>query len=669
MSSNPTSQPDETEGPWYRGITGYQLIVLLIASLGWIFDIFEGQIFVTSMNEAMPSLLPENATEGAISYYNNLALIAFLLGGGTGGVVFGIVSDRIGRTRTMIVTILMYSLFTTLTALSTAPWHMIVLRFLVAMGVGGEWAVASAMIAEVFPKRARARMLGLFHASSAAGALLAGAAGAFIVGNPNLSTDQYPDLNWRLGFLVGVLPALLTLWIRMSLREPDRWVAADAEAKADTTKRTGRITDLFSRDVLRATLIGVSLATIGLATFWGVRIYGKNLMRATVERPFAETLPNYLRKTGPVLGSTPVEDLNRGDGVWFTPSGTPDLKVTKASGETYTVDLDPATHATVGDVIRAINEAAGAQVAWITEDGSAIALRDTTKVSGVHGTAVVGLGLLDPEPTDIDADGDRDYLKGTSIRPLAPSPKPAEPVLNANIDQILDLMPQPTAGPRGPAASKGEPEPPTISFDPIRRRMRKLEQLEAMFAGQGTGTEKASGKAQDKPLTAKAFLDQKFEAIKDAEMIGFTLFIVGGAVAMVAFGPLCERIGRRGAFLFFHLGGFAIAILLFKLIPEPSAALLWVALPIFGGLTGGMHAGYAVYFPELFPTRLRSTGGGFCFNSGRLIAAPVLYLSGWMQKDLGFSLENTVSILSFLFLLGVVVLFFAPETKGRELPE
>ncbi len=139
---------------WYEGVTNYMWLVLLIGSLGWVFDIFEGQIFVASMKEAMPSLLPTGTSEGTIDFYNNIAMAAFLVGGAAGGVLFGMISDRIGRTTTMILTILMYSLFTCVTAFAQNWWQMVILRFLVAMGTGGEWAVASAMIAEVFPKRA-----------------------------------------------------------------------------------------------------------------------------------------------------------------------------------------------------------------------------------------------------------------------------------------------------------------------------------------------------------------------------------------------------------------------------------------------------------------------------------------------------------------------------------
>src|SRR5215471_6547111 len=201
--------------PWYVGITSYQWLVLIIASLGWIFDVFEGQVFVASMNQAMPALLPAGTSEAATRLFNNVALGAFLAGGALGGVVFGALGDRIGRARTMVITILMYSFFTCLTAFSQTWWQMAGLRFLVALGVGGEWAVASAMVAEVFPPKARAWSGAIFHGSSVFGTYLAIAAGAFIVNDPRLG--------WRWGFGIGALPALLTLWIRWQLREPETW--------------------------------------------------------------------------------------------------------------------------------------------------------------------------------------------------------------------------------------------------------------------------------------------------------------------------------------------------------------------------------------------------------------------------------------------------------------
>jgi MFS family permease len=467
---NPEKEP---RAPWYQGVTRYQWLVLVIASLGWIFDVFEGQIFVASMNEAMTDLLPEHvrrldreAQRGYMAYYNNTTFAAFLVGGALGGVLFGVMSDRIGRTRTMVYTILMYSAFTFVSALSQAWWHMAIFRFLVAMGVGGEWAVASAMVAEVFPKRARAWSLGIFHASSVFGTYLAIAAGAFIVGNPALRSEEYPSLAWRLGFMVGVFPALLIIWVRISLREPEHWEQARTSALQDLTKKLGSFADLFTPELRKKTLLGVSLAAIGLATFWGAHIYGKDILKRDVQKQILAGYP----------------------------------------------------------------EAAG--------------------------------------------ESDRDRL-----------------------------------------------------------------------------------------------LKEHATTLKRWEMLGMLLVTTGGGLGLVCFGPLAEWLGRRGAFLFYHLGGLVIALVLFQWLAGVPVLLL--VLPVFGFLTVGMHAGYAIYFPELFPTRLRGTGGGFCFNVGRLIAAPILFLGGWMQSPMGrdLSLEDAASVLSLLFLPGALLLLFAPETKGRDLPE
>ncbi|MCH7728116.1 MAG: MFS transporter, partial [Planctomycetes bacterium] len=258
---------------WYQGITRYQWLVLIIASLGWIFDVFEGQIFVASMRNAMPALLDVAKDSPQVSRWNDWAFASFLLGGALGGVLFGVISDKFGRSRTMIITILFYSLFTCVTAFAQEPYQMVVLRFFVAMGVGGEWAVASAMVAEVMPERSRPMMSSIFHASSVFGTLLAAAAGAYVVGNPALGANA-----WRWGFAIGVVPALLTLWVRWKLREPDRWVKARERAVEDKQAAAGRIVELFQGAHLRNTIVGVSIASIGLVTFWGAHIYGKNAL-------------------------------------------------------------------------------------------------------------------------------------------------------------------------------------------------------------------------------------------------------------------------------------------------------------------------------------------------------------------------------------------------------
>src|SRR6185295_10605911 len=122
-------------------------------------------------------------------------------GGTVGGVLFGTLADRFGRKPTMAVTILCYSIFSGLTYFATSLWHVAALRFLVALGVGGEWAVAASLVAEVFPPRARARAGGIFHATSVAGTWLAALAGLAV------------GTHWRYAYLMSVVPALLLVWV------------------------------------------------------------------------------------------------------------------------------------------------------------------------------------------------------------------------------------------------------------------------------------------------------------------------------------------------------------------------------------------------------------------------------------------------------------------------
>ncbi|MCF6311702.1 MAG: MFS transporter [Verrucomicrobiales bacterium] len=457
--------------PWYDGITRYQWLVLIVACLGWIFDVFEGQVFVASMQDAMPDLLGTTADDPKVSGWNNWAFGSFMLGGAVGGIFFGMMSDRVGRTKTMMITILFYSAFTCVTAFAQQPWQMVILRFFVAMGVGGEWAVASAMVAEVMPKRARAITSSIFHASSVFGTLLAVAAISLLIGNEelNASLAEKGIDAWRVGFAIGALPALLILWIRWKLKEPDSWKAARERAKNDPSQKQGRLGELFAKPQLRATLVGVTLATVGLVTFWGIHIYGKNaLMRNTQ-----------------------------------------------------------------AEVLR--------------------------------------------------------------IEKIAPD--------------------------------------------------------------------------ADKSIIAEAYQKHKSQ-IKKSEMLSMTFNTVGGGLGLILFGTIANRLGRKGAFIMYHALAFVMTLILFLyLIPDPNTTNLtyMLFLPIFGFFTLGMHAGYAVYFPELYPTRLRGTGAGFCFNMGRLGTASAFFFFGSLATPL--LPEQQALWLSPLYIVGLIVVLFGKETRGAELPD
>src|SRR3989475_10894236 len=210
----PQAEPAEPAGAtarWYQGVTSYQWLILAIASAGWVFDVYEGQIFNITRNQLLADILKGAGGQAAIKGYGDVFLGIFLLGGTAGGLLFGSMADRWGRKPTMAVTILMYSLSSGLTYFAQSPWQVGALRFLVAMGVGGEWAVAASLVAEVFPAKARAHASGIFHATSVFGTWMATLAGLLV------------GAHWRYAFLVGVVPALLVLWVRASVRESDRW--------------------------------------------------------------------------------------------------------------------------------------------------------------------------------------------------------------------------------------------------------------------------------------------------------------------------------------------------------------------------------------------------------------------------------------------------------------
>ncbi|WP_256200312.1 MFS transporter [Verrucomicrobium spinosum] len=241
----------------------YQWMVLLIASAGWVFDAFEGQLFNVTRADMLPAILGTGEPE-AVKLWGERFLGIFLIGGTVGGWLFGSLADRWGRRPVMILTILFYSVFSGLMFFATELWQVGVLRFLVAMGVAGEWAVGAALVAEVFPQESRARAAGIYHSSSVIGLWLAAVVG-IVVG-----TD------WRLAYLVGIVPALLVIWVRAGIREPEPWQQARMKRQGRLGSFSELLLDPFCR---KRALLGACLAMVGLATFWGVVIAGQDLAR------------------------------------------------------------------------------------------------------------------------------------------------------------------------------------------------------------------------------------------------------------------------------------------------------------------------------------------------------------------------------------------------------
>jgi MFS family permease len=331
----------------------------------------------------------------------------------------------------------MYSVFTGLHYFATEAWHVLALRFFVAMGVAGEWAIAASYVAEVFPKKARTMAGGIFHASSVVGAVLGSAIGVWVISMAN----------WRWAFVVGVLPALLVVWVLVSLKESEKWQEDKRQSPEEAKKKRGSLRELLGTPQWRTrALIGMGLAAVGLGTYWAIYAWGLELVRE-------------------VLGDS---------------------------------------------------------------------------VSGDQGFRYGSFAYM--------------LMNGT-----------------------------------------------------------------------------------------------------------------GGFAGLLFFAPLTMRTNRRTAFAFYHIGAMIVVPITYLAPTEYWHTL--VLLPIMAFFVVGMHAGYAIYFPELFPTRLRATGASFCFNVGRLVAAGMLFVRGWLRHDLDLGLRYSVSVMASLFLVGLVLLLFAPETKDKELPE
>jgi MFS family permease len=273
----PTVNP--VSAPWWRGLERYHWFVIIVAALGWLFDCLDQQLFNAARVPAMRELL-HTSDMRTITEYGGYATSIFLMGWATGGLIFGILGDRIGRAKTMLWTILIYSLFTGLSALSTGFWDFALYRFLTGLGVGGEFAVGVALVAEVIPDRARPYALGLLQALSTVGNVGAALVSIGIGFLEHGGTVSHAH-GWRIMFLVGAIPALLAILIRRKLKEPERWQQAVRENRG----QMGSYRDLFGHPRWRRNaIIGFLLAFVGVVGLWGILFFSIDLIRGVLRQ-------------------------------------------------------------------------------------------------------------------------------------------------------------------------------------------------------------------------------------------------------------------------------------------------------------------------------------------------------------------------------------------------
>ena len=231
-------------------------LVLLAAFLGWMFDGLEMGIFPQIARSALGQLLPVGTvTEESIKLWHQVIDACFLFGAALGGLVFGWLGDRIGRVRAMAFSILVYSGFTGLLYFVTAAWHIAALRFIAAIGMGGEWALGVALVMEIWDAKHRPILAGLIGAAANVGFVTVGLMGYLIRVNQE---------NWRYIALAGAAPALLTFVIRLFVPESHRWQATQKEGKSRP------LTELFGdRRLAWTTVMAIAFASIALLGTWG----------------------------------------------------------------------------------------------------------------------------------------------------------------------------------------------------------------------------------------------------------------------------------------------------------------------------------------------------------------------------------------------------------------
>jgi MFS family permease len=248
-----------TAGRGPGGLSAQQLKSGLAAWLGWTFDGLDMHLYTLVYAPFVAQLLGVTDTRDP-SVGRHAAIIqgGFLLGWALGGGFFGRLGDRLGRSRALSLTVLTYAIFTGLSCLAQTWWHLLIFRFLSALGIGGEWAVGASLLSETWPRRWRPWIAAVLQSGVNAGILLA------VLTNFLLSPIVSTEPRWI--FVVGVLPALLVFWIRRAVPEPAEWHVA--RAQAEKQGNVPRIRDLFRGPTRRITVLVILVCAVSLTAHW-----------------------------------------------------------------------------------------------------------------------------------------------------------------------------------------------------------------------------------------------------------------------------------------------------------------------------------------------------------------------------------------------------------------
>lgn len=246
---------DLTPSQWKSGVAAW---------LGWTFDGLDMHIYTLVYAQFVAELLGLLSTKDpSVGRHASIIQAGFLLGWALGGGFFGRIGDKLGRSRALSLTILTYAAFTGLSFFAQTWWHLLLCRFLAALGIGGEWAVGASLLSETWPRHWRPWIAAVLQTGVNVGVILAVLA--------NFLMQDIVAAQPRCLFLVGVLPALMVFWIRRAVPEPEEWKSAQAQARGNPP----RIRDLFRGPVRRTTLRVVLVCALSLAGHWAFMFWSQ----------------------------------------------------------------------------------------------------------------------------------------------------------------------------------------------------------------------------------------------------------------------------------------------------------------------------------------------------------------------------------------------------------
>lgn len=273
----------DSSQPWWKLLTRYHWFVFAMASLAWLFDCLDQQLFLLARGSAMKALLPPGADP---KLYGGYATSIFVMGWATGGLIFGSVGDRIGRAKTLTLCVLIYSVCTGLSAFSKGWIDFASYRFITGLGVGGVFGLAVALVADSLPDAARSSALGTLQALSAVGNVTAGVVSMWL--GSLEGTAFTAGSAWKYMFLIGALPAFMCVFLQVRLKEPEKWVKARAEGRL-TGVAFGSYASLFGEARWRKpALFGMMLCVSGVIGLWGIGFFSPELVGDVIERSLRE---------------------------------------------------------------------------------------------------------------------------------------------------------------------------------------------------------------------------------------------------------------------------------------------------------------------------------------------------------------------------------------------